>query len=212
MWSLGIILVNLTCGRNPWKRASIEDSTFRAYLKNPKFLSSILPLSPELDAILRRIFECDPRRRIGILELRDLVVRCPRFTTHTGLSTPPTEEPCHRETPFKTRQVYAKHFVHQPAAPCTPPPSPPISPTVAPDGCPTAILGESFRSCRELPSSVSSTCADLSCGENQLDPQSTKHTYVPRQPLNNFYGSFFSLDSVTKPLVPQAFHHSVQVC
>lgn len=31
VWSLGVILVNLTCGRNPWKRASMEDSTFQAY-------------------------------------------------------------------------------------------------------------------------------------------------------------------------------------
>jgi serine/threonine protein kinase len=51
IWSLGVILVNLTCGRNPWKRASPEDSTFRAYLKDSKFLRTILPLSPELDSI-----------------------------------------------------------------------------------------------------------------------------------------------------------------
>ncbi|KAG7008420.1 negative regulator of sexual conjugation and meiosis [Physcia stellaris] len=83
VWSLGIILVNLTCGRNPWKRASIEDSTFRAYLKNPKFLRSILPLSGELDAILRRVFECDPAQRISLADLRQLVLHCPRFTTRS---------------------------------------------------------------------------------------------------------------------------------
>ncbi|KAI9830397.1 MAG: hypothetical protein M1826_004820 [Phylliscum demangeonii] len=84
VWSLGVVLVNLTCGRNPWKKASVEDSTFRAYLRDPCFLSSILPLSPELDAILRRIFECDPLRRVTIAELRELIVRCPRFTTRTN--------------------------------------------------------------------------------------------------------------------------------
>ena len=90
VWSLGIILVNLTCGRNPWKRASMDDSTFRAYRNNPRFLSSILPLSPELDFILGRIFEHDPRRRIKIPELRDLILRCHSFTTRATCPPPPT--------------------------------------------------------------------------------------------------------------------------
>lgn len=86
--------MNLTCGRNPWKRASTEDSTFQAYLRDPTFLSSILPLSPELDSILRRIFECDPLKRITIPELRELIIRCPRFTTRSNvlLPTPPISE------------------------------------------------------------------------------------------------------------------------
>ncbi|KAL4969755.1 serine/threonine-protein kinase [Aspergillus stella-maris] len=80
VWSLGVILVNLTCGRNPWKRASLEDSTFRAYLKDPFFLKSILPLSDEMVCILGRIFEVDPSKRITIPELRQLILDCPRFT------------------------------------------------------------------------------------------------------------------------------------
>ena len=83
-----MVLVNLTCGRNPWKRASAEDATFRAYLRDPDFLRSILPLSPELDAILRRVFEVDPSKRIGIAELRDLIERCPRLTMAPAASTP----------------------------------------------------------------------------------------------------------------------------
>lgn len=88
VWSLGVILVNLTCGRNPWKRASIEDATFRAYLKNPYFLGSILPLSREMILILSRIFECDPSKRITIPELRALILDCPRFTTPSLTLTP----------------------------------------------------------------------------------------------------------------------------
>lgn len=75
------MLVNLTCGRNPWKKASPEDSTFRAFLKDPTFLSTILPITPELNHILRRIFECDPRRRIGLNELEALILACPSLTT-----------------------------------------------------------------------------------------------------------------------------------
>lgn len=80
VWSLGVILVNLTCGRNPWKRASTDDSTFRAYLRDPYFLKSILPLSDEMVCILSRIFEVDPSKRITIPALRQLILDCPRFT------------------------------------------------------------------------------------------------------------------------------------
>ncbi|CAI7619619.1 unnamed protein product [Penicillium glandicola] len=88
VWSLGVILVNLTCGRNPWKRASIEDSTFQAYLKDPFFLKTILPLSSEMVSILSRVFELDPIKRISIPELRQLILECPRFTENPMVQTP----------------------------------------------------------------------------------------------------------------------------
>ena len=91
VWSLGVILVNLTCGRNPWKRASTEDSTFRAYLRDRHFLKTILPLSDELDSILRRIFEPDPMKRITIPELRELILQCSRLTSR---SNAPVTQPC----------------------------------------------------------------------------------------------------------------------
>lgn len=58
----------------------MEDSTFRAYLKDPFFLKSILPLSTEMVCILSRVFERDPAKRITIPELRQLILECPRFT------------------------------------------------------------------------------------------------------------------------------------
>ena len=97
--------MNLSCGRNPWKRACLEDSTYRAFSRNPRFLSSILPISEDLNLILGRIFERDPRRRIGIRELRDLIVRCPTFTTrpvNTGLQTPPPEKECMPQAPYES--------------------------------------------------------------------------------------------------------------
>lgn len=93
VWGLGVILVNLTCGRNPWKRACFEDSTFRAYMKDPKFLRSILPISPELDSIMRRIFEFNPVKRITIPELRELILRCPRFTATKSAAPTPLPSP-----------------------------------------------------------------------------------------------------------------------
>ncbi|WPH02027.1 Hypothetical protein R9X50_00488200 [Acrodontium crateriforme] len=89
IWSLGVILVNLTCSRNPWKRASMDDSTFRAYMRDRNFLQSILPISDELNYILQRIFEVNPQRRICIEELRDLIMRCPSFTSSPSVSNSP---------------------------------------------------------------------------------------------------------------------------
>lgn len=69
----------------------MDDSTFRAYMKDRNFLQSILPISDEFNGILQRIFEVNPYRRIGLEELRELIVRCPRFTTQE--SSNPTSAP-----------------------------------------------------------------------------------------------------------------------
>jgi len=80
VWSLGVILVNLTCGRNPWKQASVEDQTFRAYTRTPGFLRTILPVTAELDDILGSIFVRNPDERITLPELRARILACSRFT------------------------------------------------------------------------------------------------------------------------------------
>lgn len=59
----------------------MDDSTFRAFMKDRNFLQSILPISDEFNTILQRVFEVNPYRRVGLEELRELIVRCPRFTT-----------------------------------------------------------------------------------------------------------------------------------
>jgi serine/threonine protein kinase len=107
VWSLGVILVNLTCGRNPWKRASIEDPTFRAYLKDPFFLKTILPLSNEMIFVLSRIFDCDPAQRITIPELRRLVLDCPRFTMTPVTPWVSNGAPTPQHPPFVLPQVPA---------------------------------------------------------------------------------------------------------
>jgi serine/threonine protein kinase len=98
IWSLGVILVNLTCGRNPWKSASPKDSTFRAYMEDRHFLKSILPLSDELNEILGMIFELDPTRRIKLDELMQRILNCHQFTkpqvpATTYANSAPYEEP-----------------------------------------------------------------------------------------------------------------------
>ncbi|KAI0325179.1 kinase-like protein [Cubamyces sp. BRFM 1775] len=71
VWSLGIILLNLITGRNPWKSASADDCTFQAYLKDPlHFLPTVLPISHEVNLLLTRTLEVDWRHRITLREMR----------------------------------------------------------------------------------------------------------------------------------------------
>lgn len=72
VWSLGVILINLTAGRNPWRQATMKDQAFASYVKRPQgFFKRILPcISDELNDLLLRIFCLDPSRRISLPELR----------------------------------------------------------------------------------------------------------------------------------------------
>ncbi|KAB5539508.1 kinase-like domain-containing protein [Coniochaeta sp. 2T2.1] len=102
VWSLGVILVNLTCGRNPWKQASFEDHTFRAFSRSSDFLKTILPISDELNDILGRIFVRNPDERITLPELKARISACSRFTEQPAampLPTPPA-------SPEQTQQPY----------------------------------------------------------------------------------------------------------
>ncbi|KAI1316377.1 hypothetical protein EDD11_010019 [Mortierella claussenii] len=81
VWSLGVILINLVFGRNPWKQACPRDETFSAYISNNNFLQTILPLSAELNEIVKAIFCLNPRKRITLQELTRRVQACRAFTT-----------------------------------------------------------------------------------------------------------------------------------
>ncbi|WVQ93279.1 hypothetical protein IAU59_000345 [Kwoniella sp. CBS 9459] len=80
IWSLGVILVNLTCGRNPWRQACPSDETFRAYVHNPDFLRSILPISRATNRILKGLFALEPRDRTPLHILREQILRVETFT------------------------------------------------------------------------------------------------------------------------------------
>ncbi|MCJ1350560.1 MAG: hypothetical protein MMC33_000541 [Icmadophila ericetorum] len=204
VWSLGVILVNLTCGRNPWKRASSDDATFRAYLRNSRFLSSILPLSPELDVILRRIFEVNPEKRITIPELRDLIVRCPRFTVPPP--PPSRSQTCLTEFVPKAGFAPTPAFTNQYQqinAPLSPPSTPPrvLSPQQS-----SVSRGSSSSNDGSLSSSSSSSSAQ-SDFEGNMPPG---NGFVP-QPAGNFYGNLFPhMDWTTKPIAHRNFHPSIQ--
>ncbi|TFK38006.1 kinase-like domain-containing protein [Crucibulum laeve] len=74
IWSLGIILLNLATGRNPWKSATLDDPTFQAYLRDPVgFLPTVLPISPEVNDILVRMLDVDFRERMTLREVRHAI-------------------------------------------------------------------------------------------------------------------------------------------
>ncbi|GFZ48962.1 Negative regulator of sexual conjugation and meiosis [Saitozyma sp. JCM 24511] len=80
VWSLGVILVNLVCGRNPWRIASPSDESFNAFLQDPEFLRRILPVSSQCLDILTRIFTVDPAERISLCMLRHLIEQIDSFS------------------------------------------------------------------------------------------------------------------------------------
>ncbi|TQS38972.1 hypothetical protein Golomagni_00510 [Golovinomyces magnicellulatus] len=93
IWSLGVVLLNITCGRNPWKQASLDDSTYRAFSSNPEFLQTILPISDEMNSIILRIFESNPMNRIDIVSLKKAIRNCQKFTGPIKCGDPRTPPP-----------------------------------------------------------------------------------------------------------------------
>ena len=80
IWSLGIILLNLATGRNPWKSATADDPTFQAYLRSPNsFLPSVLPISSEVNKILVGMLDIDYRRRLPLREVRRAISQVKSF-------------------------------------------------------------------------------------------------------------------------------------
>ena len=71
--------MNLAYGRNPWARAELSDDTFRAFVNDPEYLTSILPIPPPVQAVFRGLFALDPSRRISLAELHRVVSGVERF-------------------------------------------------------------------------------------------------------------------------------------
>jgi hypothetical protein len=195
--------VNLTCGRNPWKRASFDDSTFRAYMKDPKFLRSILPVSPELDSILKRIFEFNPAQRVTIAELRDLILRCPRFTETKSANPTPLPSPPFHPVDYTRDAVF--NGCYQNAIPSVAPlPGPLYSPTTlempypgysTSHGSSNSDNDSVFSSCssRSSVSSISSSASyhHVAPPVRKAPTRATRSSYVP-QPNRNIHSAYVS--------------------
>ncbi|BEI86310.1 hypothetical protein CcaverHIS002_0605970 [Cutaneotrichosporon cavernicola] len=115
VWSLGVILVNLVCGRNPWRCASPTDESFTAFLADPAFLRRILPISHECLDILTRIFTPKPEERISLEHLRVLVNNIASFTEDVQRPKIPARPVIHTafspiSPPLVTPPQYAEEY------------------------------------------------------------------------------------------------------
>ncbi|KAI0726601.1 kinase-like domain-containing protein, partial [Fomitopsis betulina] len=79
VWALGVILVNMIAGRNPWTTASMDDQCFLRCMTKPGYLQKMLPISDEAAVILQRIFTYDPKMRITIPDLREAILAAKTF-------------------------------------------------------------------------------------------------------------------------------------
>ncbi|CCH57966.1 hypothetical protein TBLA_0A01660 [Henningerozyma blattae CBS 6284] len=87
IWSLGILLINLTCNRNPWLSANrLEDKNFKYYLEKSTLLKEILPISNIFNYLLLKILNVNPYYRIDIPEIMDEMLTIKSFTTEGPLS------------------------------------------------------------------------------------------------------------------------------
>ncbi|KAH3666760.1 hypothetical protein OGAPHI_003209 [Ogataea philodendri] len=86
VWSLAIILINLISIRNPWLKASLQDPTFKAFIKDPAVLLRILPISHEVYHILCKYLTVNPWERGNLFDLRQEVLDCRKLAEHGPLS------------------------------------------------------------------------------------------------------------------------------
>lgn len=80
VWSLGVILINLLFGRNPWHEATATDPIYSVYTTtNPHILMDQFKISAEFNSLLARVFKEDPMRRISLAELREGIIQLRAF-------------------------------------------------------------------------------------------------------------------------------------
>lgn len=203
----------------------MDDSTFRAYRNKPSFLRSILPLSAELDFILSRIFECDPRKRIQIPELRNLILGCTRFTTRSTPSLPPTPPNETAYTSEPTPQVAFESF--RPFAQCSPLATPASSPpythpisaqhSTSSRGSSISDSGSAFSTGTSSSMSSCGSCEELPKVQEINDEAPSQHlpqplpSYVAPQSMQQLYGYCRPMDPASGTWMPHPIMAPVAV-
>lgn len=107
IWSLGVLFINITCSRNPWPIANINDrqEVFANYILNDRLvLRTILPILQQFNHLLNLIFELNPNSRVSLHELQERLIKChffhdpveynEQFCTPPGELKSPATTPC----------------------------------------------------------------------------------------------------------------------
>ncbi|KZV75627.1 kinase-like protein, partial [Peniophora sp. CONT] len=74
VWSLGILLLYMVAGATPWTAPRASHAAYTSFLSEPIHLQRILPVSGDLVALLARVLDPRPKRRMSIGELERAVV------------------------------------------------------------------------------------------------------------------------------------------
>jgi len=81
VWALGVILINMIFGQNPWSSADMENPTFNMFIrKDPDVLQRKLGLSDDFNRVVKRMFSKNVFDRFSLDELRQEVNRIEVFT------------------------------------------------------------------------------------------------------------------------------------
>lgn len=79
IWSLGVILINMRFGRNPWQCATDEDPLYTQYVQDPDTLQKQFFLSDEFGALLKKVLHPNPKKRCTLQEFKNLLMGCDTF-------------------------------------------------------------------------------------------------------------------------------------
>lgn len=80
VWSLGVILVNMVVGRNPWRKAVTHDQHFHQFMSDPDdFIKRLLPMSGPASELIKRVFTFSPTTRISLEEFREAFLAIDTF-------------------------------------------------------------------------------------------------------------------------------------
>lgn len=71
VWALGVVLINLLTGRNPWEKPILTDNHYRRFTlyRNSSFFSRVFGVPKALDALLVQIFDENPESRPSVDDL-----------------------------------------------------------------------------------------------------------------------------------------------